>query len=84
MKSSDVLKRSIQEHLDRKNMDSSYRDSYECAYKDLLLWRVGEEEKAEKLPHFAGLDGPQAERMQEIGTEYRRMLSKLKAQYNID
>lgn len=77
------LQKSIDEHLRRKQADSAYVDTFECEYRDLLLWKMDEESKCDDIPTPAGyLDGPHTEAIRRVRDEYKSRLSALKEKHH--
>lgn len=85
MKHSEAMERLLAEHSRQKEADAQYRDSYLCAYRDLLCWMMDEENQLDgKFEPYAGYDGPEASAKAEIMETYRKRLRALKKRYHID
>lgn len=85
MNHSESLQAKIKEHLHKKETDETYRRTYECEYRDLLIWLIKSEDEVEKQfpQHYTGmLDGPETVKLNEIGCEYRKRLKLLKEKYH--
>lgn len=85
MKTRTGLQKSIDEHLRRKQADAAYAGTFECKYRDLLLWKMDEESKCDDILTPSGyLDGAHTEAIRRVRDEYKSRLSALKEKHHVE
>lgn len=82
MKASETMQQAIAAHHRRKQEETGYLDTYECAYRELLLWKMNEEAQCDSIPDDHDcLDGARTEREREIRREFSKQLQALKEKF---